>query len=630
MDESHAGFSLIDPADRIMDHDSAASMGHLHETPPRELSLSHQTPPRSLGLQSDSLYLACSFVNIPFNSSKRKNSLERNNQNQSFFVRNDNYWQPLTKFPKKEKFANFHGYAQNNLAVTKNTPCRNAPPGSIQSKPTQTKPKFFALDLFSGTGSVGERLRQLGFHVTSLDIDPKTNANIKTDIMTWDYVNQYPPGHFHVIAASVPCNEYSCAKTVGERKLRAADDLVTATLEIVDFFQPLLWWIENPSGGLLKTRDHLKKFPFVDVDYCQFSDWGYQKPTRFWGSQQIGKLEDRKCDQWTCPNLMTQFNGTKRHKYVLGGNNMKFSTKLKGRIPWKLVDYLLSSEPKFIPLLPKSVKIVVPPRQFRGVRDPNTHWAIRENPNLGKGWGKINFTPKTNQYSNKEWSQQPIQEKCCKWVKKEQRPSEGEQNWVCIPNRMLKPTCGYQTNQIRKVGKKNQLLMLVPVILPDETVRKLKILVDTGAEANIVKFGLLPDNLFQKTNKPLYFCTANGQPLNGGKRIIKLRLCFQKIVKGQSEQEFFWSNGDFFEGDIKVDAILSYEWLLKNEVGIFPHHGALVVDYPKFGLLYGLNKNQVSTSTNSNNDNQPQWRRKRKGRKKWIQVCEYETMTSNL
>ena len=45
---------------------------------------------------------------------------------------------------------------------------------------------------------------------------------------------------------------------------------------------PPVWWIENPHTGLLKGRVLLGSSFFIDVDYCQFSDWGYKKPTRLW------------------------------------------------------------------------------------------------------------------------------------------------------------------------------------------------------------------------------------------------------------------------------------------------------------------------------------------------------------
>ena len=64
------------------------------------------------------------------------------------------------------------------------------------------------LELFSGTGSVGNIARGLGWDVTSLDRDMK--ANIMCDIQDWDY--EADEGHYDFIWASPPCTEYSCAK----------------------------------------------------------------------------------------------------------------------------------------------------------------------------------------------------------------------------------------------------------------------------------------------------------------------------------------------------------------------------------------------------------------------------------
>ena len=110
--------------------------------------------------------------------------------------------------------------------------------------------------------------------MVSLDIRKNTRPTISCDVLEWDYKNIFPPGHFRVIAASVPCTEYSQAKTIGERDLKNADKLVACVFDIIEYLQPKFWWIENPRTGYLKDREIMQGIPFVDIDYCQFCDCG--------------------------------------------------------------------------------------------------------------------------------------------------------------------------------------------------------------------------------------------------------------------------------------------------------------------------------------------------------------------
>ena len=175
-----------------------------------------------------------------------------------------------------------------------------------------------ALELFSGSGSVARQLAKLGYQVVTLDNNPRWNADVCQNFMKWRY-KKLPRGYFQLIAASVPCNEYSCAKTRGNRKLEEADRLVKRVLEIIKYFQPQKWWIENPQTGMLKSRPFMRNYPFMDLDYCQYSDWGYKKPTRIWGSIDVVGRGAKKCNPRTCPNMETKADGRRRHRLMLGG-----------------------------------------------------------------------------------------------------------------------------------------------------------------------------------------------------------------------------------------------------------------------------------------------------------------------
>ncbi len=77
---------------------------------------------------------------------------------------------------------------------------------------------------------------------------------------------------------------YSCAQTraVTPRYIPAANMNVERVLEIVEYFNPTVFWIENPTTGALKSQDIVQQLKRVNISYDMYSDWGYMKKTSLW------------------------------------------------------------------------------------------------------------------------------------------------------------------------------------------------------------------------------------------------------------------------------------------------------------------------------------------------------------
>tara|TARA_R110001592_G_C12844025_1_gene721177 strand:+ start:67 stop:723 length:657 start_codon:yes stop_codon:yes gene_type:complete len=157
---------------------------------------------------------------------------------------------------------------------------------------------FKCLELFSGTHSFGKVAEEIGYSVLSLDLI--LSADIKEDILTWDY-KKYPKNSFDIIWASPPCTFYSRLQNTWIGRKRKDGTLVTKewievqrkesdlimkkTLEIIDYFNPFLWFIENPVS-CLKDREIMKNIPYYTCDYCMYCDWGYRKRTNIWTNKE--------------------------------------------------------------------------------------------------------------------------------------------------------------------------------------------------------------------------------------------------------------------------------------------------------------------------------------------------------
>jgi len=146
------------------------------------------------------------------------------------------------------------------------------------------------LELFAGSRSVGKSAESLGMEVFSSDITPFDGIHYAVSILDFDVTKL--PFKPDIIWASPPCTGFSVAAlghhwTGGKGAYIPATDtarlgieLVKKTIEIIEYFEPTYWFIENPRG-VLRKMPFMERFKRNTVTYCQYGD-ERMKPTDIW------------------------------------------------------------------------------------------------------------------------------------------------------------------------------------------------------------------------------------------------------------------------------------------------------------------------------------------------------------
>jgi hypothetical protein len=149
----------------------------------------------------------------------------------------------------------------------------------------------------------------------------------------------------------------------------------------------------------------------------------------------------------------------------------------------------------------------------------------------------------------------------------------------------------FSVGKITRSGPELQLAMLLKVRTPggerEGEFHILRALIDTGAEANLIRKGALSSHFFQISDDPIQLITANGQPLEGGSRTVDLQIFLKPYENGQFLTPSLQFSAVCYEADISVDIILSFPWMAEHKIGVFPHHRALVIEKPRLLLLFG-------------------------------------------
>ena len=118
--------------------------------------------------------------------------------------------------------------------------------------------------------------------------------------------------------------------------------LLNKTREIIDYFKPTYYCIENPDSGRMKN--YITDLPYHRASYCQYG-FNYRKNTRFWTN--INRWKPKLCScRGKHKNSVGGTRNTSKNpeynKFITTGNN-SFKLKQKYSIPQPLIDDLVKS-----------------------------------------------------------------------------------------------------------------------------------------------------------------------------------------------------------------------------------------------------------------------------------------------
>ena len=113
-------------------------------------------------------------------------------------------------------------------------------------------------------------------------------------------------------------------------------------------------------------------------------------------------------------------------------------------------------------------------------------------------------------------------------------------------------------------------LMRVGVQFGNEIGMALEILLDTGAQTNLIRTHVVPDRYLRESKTPLGLKTVSGASLCGGTKEVTAMLKFQGHSERGREEPNWTEEAVFYEAEIHCDAILGFPWMRSHGMGILP------------------------------------------------------------
>jgi site-specific DNA-cytosine methylase len=133
------------------------------------------------------------------------------------------------------------------------------------------------IDLGAGLKAASQAMRDRGWKVITVDINPAFQCDETADVRTWKYGGGWQ--HVDLLWFSMPCDEYSREFMPWSKTGQPPDmSLVLACLRLRDEIRPTYWICENTKGAISWFRPYMGNYRFHAVPFYL---WGFfPKPAR--------------------------------------------------------------------------------------------------------------------------------------------------------------------------------------------------------------------------------------------------------------------------------------------------------------------------------------------------------------
>lgn len=127
------------------------------------------------------------------------------------------------------------------------------------------------LDLCAGLKGASQAMKERGWQVITLDIDPRFKCDITADVREWHYPAEFPRPD--LIWASPPCDEFARESMPWSKTGKTPDmSIVLACKRIIEEAQPKYYVVENVRGAINYFRPHFGNYRYhVGAFYL----WGF-------------------------------------------------------------------------------------------------------------------------------------------------------------------------------------------------------------------------------------------------------------------------------------------------------------------------------------------------------------------